>query len=132
VLRIDRLSNSPIFEQVIDQFENLIARGGIMAGEQLPSVRTLSQELSINPNTIQKAYTEMERRGLCKTAQGSGRFVAPEAKALIIEAKRNELDNLGQAIAAFINVGISKAEILKSIEQACSVIEIDQKGGGST
>ena len=68
---IDRYSPIPIYEQLIAQFERLILLGILAPNAVLPSVRALSQELSVNPNTIQKAYTELERRGLSFTAPGT-------------------------------------------------------------
>ena len=129
MLSVDRLSRSPVYEKIISQFERLIANDNFKENEQLPSVRTLSQQLTINPNTIQKAYVEMERRGLCKTAQGSGRFVTGEAKELIANSRRKELNELRPIISTFIDAGISKGEILQSIEGICNMIEAEQKGG---
>lgn len=75
MFQIDRSGRTPIYEQIIDQTQRLIASGLLKEGDQLPSVRVLSQELSVNPNTLQKAYSELERRGLCVSAPGNGRFV---------------------------------------------------------
>lgn len=76
---IDKLSRTPIYEQLIAQFERCILSGDIGADGQLPSVRFLSQTLSINPNTLQRAYAEIERRGLCYTVPGNGRYIAKDA-----------------------------------------------------
>lgn len=73
---IDKLSRTPIYEQLITQFEYGILSGEIAPDGKLPSVRELSQTLSINPNTLQRAYAEIERRGLCYSVPGSGRFLA--------------------------------------------------------
>lgn len=73
MFQIDRFGRTPIYEQIIDQTQRLILSGALNAGDQLPSVRTLSRELSINPNTLQKAYAELERRGICISAPGNGR-----------------------------------------------------------
>jgi GntR family transcriptional regulator len=74
MFQIDRFGRTPIYEQIIDQTQRLIASGILKEGDQLPSVRVLSQELSVNPNTLQKAYSELERRGLCVSAPGNGRL----------------------------------------------------------
>ena len=76
---IDKLSRTPIYEQLISQFEYCILSGDIGADGQLPSVRFLSQSLSINPNTLQRAYAEIERRGLCYTVPGNGRYISKDA-----------------------------------------------------
>ena len=77
---IDRYSPIPIYEQLIAQFERLILVGILTPNEMLPSVRALSQELSVNPNTIHKAYAELERRGLSQTAPGTGRFITQNVR----------------------------------------------------
>lgn len=76
---VDPLSRTPIYEQLIRQMEQLVLTGAVAEGEQLPSVRGLSAALSVNPNTIQKAYAEMDARGLTVSAPGRGSFVAPGA-----------------------------------------------------
>ena len=76
---IDKLSRVPIYEQLIAQFEYGILSGDIAPDGKLPSVRELSQELSVNPNTLQRAYAEIERRGLCYSVPGSGRYLAKDA-----------------------------------------------------
>lgn len=93
---VDRFSPTPIYEQLIAQFERLILLGLLEPNAALPSVRALSQELSINPNTIQKAYAELERRGLCFTAPGTGRFITVNAAQLL----RQEKDGLFEALRA--------------------------------
>lgn len=76
---IDKLSRIPIYEQLISQFEYCILSGDISPDGQLPSVRFLSQSLNINPNTLQRAYAEIERRGLCYTVPGNGRYISADA-----------------------------------------------------
>lgn len=127
MFQIDRFGRVPIYEQIIEQTQRLIASGLLKEGDQLPSVRALSQELSVNPNTLQKAYSELERRGLCVSAPGNGRFVTVEASRLVGEGFRGRLEevrNIAQelhaagipledAIAA-INAGYGKEEEAKS------------------
>ena len=72
LLTVDKYSRIPIYEQIVEQVEMHVALGDLAPEDQLPSVRALSVELSVNPNTLQKAYTELERRGLCYTVPGSG------------------------------------------------------------
>ena len=73
---IDYHDKRPIYEQVIERFQMLILNGALEPGEQLPSVRSLAVDLSINPNTIQRAYGELERRGLIYSIKGRGNFVS--------------------------------------------------------
>lgn len=74
---IDKYSRVPIYEQIIEQVEMHIALGDLAPESLLPSVRSLSVELSVNPNTLQKAYAELERRGLCYSVPGNGCFISP-------------------------------------------------------
>jgi GntR family transcriptional regulator len=76
---IDKLSRTPIYEQLIAQFEYGILSGEIAADGKLPSVRELSQALCVNPNTLQRAFNEIEARGLCYSVPGSGRYIAKDA-----------------------------------------------------
>ncbi len=81
-LTIDLRDRRPIYEQLIDQVVTLVLHGVMLPDEQLPSVRALAGELAINPNTIQKAYAELERRGITYSVPGRGSFVNPNAAAL--------------------------------------------------
>ena len=74
---LDPKSGVPIYRQIQDQVRYGIASGRLRPGEQLPTVRALAVDLAVNPNTVIKAYSELERLGLLTTEQGSGTFVAP-------------------------------------------------------
>lgn len=83
MFQIDIMSRIPVYEQLIRQTEKFILLGVLREGDKLPSVRQLSAELSINPNTIQKAFTELDRRGIIFSVNGRGNFVSDKAlKAL--------------------------------------------------
>ncbi|MBR1572174.1 MAG: GntR family transcriptional regulator [Lachnospiraceae bacterium] len=77
---IDVNDSTPIYEQIVNQFKNLIASGVLTTDEKIPSVRNMAMELSINPNTIQKAYAELERQGYIYTVKGRGNFVSQAEK----------------------------------------------------
>ena len=76
---IDYSDKRPIYEQIIDRVETLIVTGVLEPDEKLPSVRSLAVELSINPNTIQRAYMELEREGFIYSVKGRGNFVRADA-----------------------------------------------------
>ena len=90
-LTIDLKDRRPIYEQLIDQIVYLVLHGVMQPGEQLPSVRSLAGELAINPNTIQKAYAELERRGITYSVPGRGSFVSPELDVVTDEHKHRIL-----------------------------------------
>ena len=80
MILIDYKDSRPIYEQVVDKFRLLILNGVLKDDEKMPSVRTLAMELSINPNTIQRAYGELERQGYIYTVKGRGNFVSEVTK----------------------------------------------------
>jgi len=84
----DTTSRTPIYRQLIDQVRRAVARGGLRPGQRLPSVRQLSRELVVNPNTVARAYTELEREGTLVTQQGRGAFVAEPRTDLTKKARR--------------------------------------------
>ena len=86
--KLDPKSGVPVYRQIQDQIRYGIASGLLSPGEQLPTVRALAVELSVNPNTVIKAYSELEREGVLTTEQGSGTFVAAEPPAPLSEANR--------------------------------------------
>lgn len=82
MLQVDFRDSRPIYEQVVDGIERLVLRGVLQADSQLPSVRQLAVELSINPNTIQRAYSELESRGVTYSVKGRGNFVSGDSVEL--------------------------------------------------
>jgi GntR family transcriptional regulator len=76
--RLDMLSGVPLYRQLIDQVQGAIAAGLLVPGDQLPTVRQVAVDLEINPNTVMRAYREMEIRGILDTQQGTGTFVAQQ------------------------------------------------------
>src|SRR5579875_560802 len=74
--RLDHHSGVPVYRQIIDQVNGGIAAGALVCGDQLPTVRQLAVDLSINPNTVIRAYRELEIRGVLETQQGTGTFIA--------------------------------------------------------
>ena len=118
MLNIDKLSRTPLYEQVIEQFESLIRRGALEPSKQLPSVRTLSEQLAINPNTLQKAYTELERRGVCLSVPGTGRFVAPGAAEAIRARGLEKLDEFEELAKELCRAGAAKQLLLQAVERA--------------
>ena len=117
MFQIDRMGRKPIYEQVIEQTELMIASGVLKPGDQLPSVRALSQLLSANPNTLQKAYAELERDGITTSAPGNGRFIGKDAKARIQERMKTLLMDIEHLSAKMHIAGIEKAQVLDAVEK---------------
>jgi len=118
MFQIDRFGRTPIYEQIIDQTQRLIASGILKEGDQLPSVRVLSQELSVNPNTLQKAYSELERRGLCISAPGNGRFVTAGAVRLVGEGFKERLGELRRIAEELCAAGMPLERVLGAVNAA--------------
>ncbi len=87
---VDFKSRKPIYEQLVDNVSSLVLRGILKPNESIPSVRQLAQELGINPNTIHKAYAELERRGIIYSSPGRGSFVSDDVVSAH-EAKKSDL-----------------------------------------
>lgn len=114
---IDVMSRIPVYEQIIKQVENHILIGLLRAGDKMPSVRSLSVNLSVNPNTIQKAYSELERRHITMTVPGKGSFISENAADIINQKSRGKLDELQNIIKELFLVGVTKDEIIQLIDQ---------------
>ena len=115
--QIDVMSRVPVYEQIIEQTRRFILRGILEPGDQIPSVRSLSAELSVNPNTIQKALAQLERQGLVFSVPGKGTFVAGKAKVILAEKKRGELEEIQRQLRELIWAGISREELLKMVNE---------------
>lgn len=109
---VDKYARTPIYEQLIRQFEYRILSGDIPANGQLPSVRSLSRELQINPNTLQRAYAEIEQMGLCYSVAGSGRFISPDALERIRARAAAETGSFRECAARLRERGISEETLV--------------------
>ena len=116
MLLIDKLSNKPVYEQVVDGIKRGILLGIYPPGVHLPSVREQSILLSINPNTIQKAYTELSRCGIILPSPGNGCFVSSNAKAILYEEAKIRLSSLNEALQELCIAGIQREEILSLVD----------------
>lgn len=112
-VNIDFRSRTPIYEQLINEIKSMAVSGTVSPDEKLPSVRQLSAELGINPNTIQKAYTELERTGVIYTASGKGSFISPDTEALSAGHRKKISCELSAKIAEALAAGITVEEIAK-------------------
>ncbi len=120
---LDYTDRRPIYEQIVERFQSLVMCGVLEKDAPLPSVRGLAMELSINPNTIQRAYAELERRGVIYTVKGKGNFVADQGA--LRRLRREEL--LG---AATVLVKKAKEDGLEKQEVAEMIDQVWEQGGG--
>ncbi len=116
--RIDTSNRQPIYLQLVQQVREGVARGDLETGEKLPSVRQLSRELLVNPNTIARAYTELEREGVLIGRQGLGLFVAEIKSELTKTAREKRLrESLDQWLTEAVHLGFDGDEVLKIVAQ---------------
>lgn len=108
---IDKLSRTPIYEQLIAQFEYGILSGEIAPDGKLPSVRELSQQLCINPNTLQRAYAEIERRGLCYSVPGSGRYLTQDAILHLRSGAELKINEFAELAGKLRDCGVPEAAL---------------------
>lgn len=124
MFEIDVKSRKPISEQIVDNFKELIVSGVMVAGEKVPSVREMAARLTVNPNTVQKAYRTLEQQGYIYTSAGRGTFVespdSVEVQPQDIEQARSEVR---EAISKLYYLGISKKEAEKTIKEL-----LDERG----
>ncbi len=120
MFRIDGMSRTPVYEQIVEQVEKLVSLGILNPGDQLPSVRSLSLELTVNPNTIQKAYSELDARGIAKAVPGKGCFIAETAAEVLKSAGKKKLKDLSELVRELSLSGVTNEEILKAVEEGFS------------
>lgn len=113
---LDYKDRRPIYEQVMDKLQELMLCGVLPEGSQLPSVRSLAMELSINPNTIQRAYAELERRGLICSVKGKGSFVSENGQ-IRDEKKLQVCGDLNSLMVEAKNLGVTREELQTMIEE---------------
>lgn len=117
MFQIDRMGRTPIYEQIIEQTELMVASGILKPGDQLPSVRALSEMLSANPNTLQKAYAELERAGITTSAPGNGRYIGQNAKSLVRDRMLTLLGDVEHLSSKLHAAGIEKLLVLDAVEK---------------
>ena len=113
---IDYQDSRPIYEQIVENFKMQIYKGILQEGDQMPSVRNLAVELSTNPNTVQKAYAELERQGFIYTVKGRGNFV--KGGDILLEGKKSELvKEIVELFTEAHEIGLSLDELVDEIKK---------------
>ncbi|MFC7319733.1 GntR family transcriptional regulator [Halobacillus campisalis] len=111
MFELDTRSRKPIYEQLVEKLKQLIINNVLKEDEKLPSVRELAQQLTINPNTIQKAYRELESLGYIYSLKGKGSFVHPIEKSDNVEELNKVREELKRLFAEAIYLGMTEKEI---------------------
>ncbi|RAU92838.1 GntR family transcriptional regulator [Paenibacillus sp. YN15] len=126
MFELDLRSRRPIYEQLMDKIKEAVLYGVLKQDEQLPSVRTLSTQLTVNPNTVQKAYRELEREGYIYSLPGKGSFVSPgkaHADLSRLAEVRQELAKLMEEAA---RLGMTQDEILSLYQKVQAASNFSQ------
>jgi DNA-binding transcriptional regulator YhcF (GntR family) len=117
-LRLDLHSGVPVYRQIIDQVLVGIASGALQGGDQLPTVRQLAVDLAINPNTVVRAYRELEIRGILTTQQGTGTFITTKkVKRDEVERQRQLVQIAGEYVARAGAMGFTGQELLDALKE---------------
>lgn len=112
---LDYKDRRPLYEQVQERFQELIVKGILPKDMQLPSVRSQAMQLSINPNTIQRAYSELERQGYIYSIKGKGSFVA-DISSFLDGRKAQWRESMERLIAEGYSIGIRQEEMVRIVE----------------
>ena len=113
---LDYRDTRPLYEQIVDKFQMLILSGALEPNSRMPSVRSLAVELSINPNTIQRAYSELERNGFLYTVKGKGNYVAYSDSLKDVQ-KQEILEKLRDLKKEALSMGMTVKELTEFLEQ---------------
>jgi GntR family transcriptional regulator len=124
LLQINFKSGTPVYLQVVDQVKAAAAAGGLRAGEPLPSIRPLAEELRLNRNTVAKAYTELESQGVIETIPGKGCFLKPNHSPLKKEVRRKLLiEEIDQAVVKAHHLQVPAGEFLGLVRERLEVMD---------
>src|SRR4051812_38670790 len=116
--RLDLHSGVPVYRQIIDQVSGGIAAGALAGGDQLPTVRQLAVDLSVNPNTVIRAYRELEIRGVLETQQGTGTFIGHQKLEPDNAERQRRLSQLaGESMARAGAAGFTVEELIEQLEE---------------
>ena len=128
LLQIDFKSGKPVYLQLVDQIRYAAASGGLRAGEPLPSIRPLAEELRVNRNTVAKAYAELESQGVIETIPGKGCFLK-EVSSPLTKTARNDLliQEIDRAIVAAHHLQIGESDFIALVKKRFDTFERGNK-----
>ena len=116
MVHLDYRDVRPIYTQIVDGYREQIAAGVLRSGEKLPSVRELAIQLSINPNTIQRSYRQLEAEGWIATVPGKGCFVCGRPE-YTLELRQELLAAFDKTVAALVHVGVTREELTQRLSK---------------
>lgn len=117
IISVDVKSRVPIYEQIVESVRDAVLKGLLLTDDPLPSVRSLASELAINPNTIQKAYTELDKLKIVYTVPGRGSFIASNTKEIENEHIEKILSEIRSSFAEMRSLGVEKEKIMEILDE---------------
>lgn len=125
MFKIDIRSSKPIYEQLTEQIKENIIKGYLKPGDIIPSVRKLAAHLGINPNTVSRAYQELERENIIITIRGKGTFIDEIKENQLNENKLNSIkEKIKPLIIEMKYLGMNNNEIIKEVKEICEKYDI--------
>ncbi len=115
-MRWDFHNEAPIYAQLMERIERMIVSGALAPGEKLPAVRTFAMEVGVNPNTMQRALTELERNGLIYSQRTSGHFVTERAEAIAAARAQLAEEETEEFLKSMSELGYSPEQAAKLVE----------------
>lgn len=128
MIQIDLQSRVPLYEQLQEQIIRLSMLGILDENQQLPSVRALAREVGVNPNTVAKAYQQLEQQGIIYTVSGKGSFVSPDVLSLQ-SLRQAALQEVLDAVDKALSRGVSPQQLLDAIRQQLDSLSPCNQGG---
>lgn len=129
MINIDSKSSRPIYEQIMNEIKEDILKGILKAGDRLPSVREMASSIPANPNTVSRAYMELEREKVIETVRGKGTFISSGYKPKIEEDKIDKLkDDIKKIIIDSYYLGIKKDQIIRIMDEFYRDLRLKERG----
>ena len=124
MIKINPGGSKPLYEQIIDSIKSDFVKGFLKSGDEIPSVRKMAMQLSVTPNTVAKAYQELERDGVIVTIRGKGTYISGEQSVRIDDRRLEELrKELSTKVVELTCMGLPKEEIVNMVEKICDEIK---------
>lgn len=115
IISLDYQSRTPIYEQIVSKIEIYVALEILKPNTQIPSIRDLATSLGINPNTVKKAYTELEQKGVIYVVSTKGTFIADSTNEVVQRKITEGINNINKIISELEALGVSKEEVINKI-----------------
>lgn len=115
MFQIDSQSRVPVYEQIVSHIERYVLIRLFVAGQQLPSIRSLSMQLHLNPNTVQRAYGELDKSGIIYTITGVGAFISEDALQVLQSKHQQRLSQLRPVIQELALAGVEKEAVVELV-----------------